>query len=467
MSEKKVGKRLLTWVLVLVMTLSLLPLNVLADEFSGEGTDVVYGYDTGNGWVRNENSNGTDPITNVEGVDSVSKTAEPTGNSNEYTVTLQVQMHTTTETQTSYAKAATVLVIDTSGSMGYCVEHGKKDRCNNSRLGAAKAAAIEFLESYRKGAGRLVALVSFSDGATEACEWKNVSTDEGYQAIAAAINTLSAEGGTNLEQGLDKAQGLLGDSTIPDTASKNIIALTDGKPTYYNEPYDHSWLGIIPDIRPDGDGGDCDEQTFKATKEKAASIRTMGYSLYSICFGAANEEVKNPYTNKKISLFDYLNTYIAPGKTYSANSLTELDSAFGAISNTITTGLSSGTVHDSLPTGVTSSAIPNGTADWDLKDFEKGEEKVGDTTTYTYTKRYTVTIDPTKIPEIQDGNYYPLNGPTTLTVKNSNNEDVTIDFPIPAGKVTLQKYKVTYSWSGLPEGAGGRHPHRQHGVLCR
>ena len=31
MSEKKVGKRLLTWVLVLVMTLSLLPLNVLAD----------------------------------------------------------------------------------------------------------------------------------------------------------------------------------------------------------------------------------------------------------------------------------------------------------------------------------------------------------------------------------------------------------------------------------------------------
>ena len=38
MSEKKVGKRLLTWVLVLVMTLSLLPLNVLADEAGGAGT---------------------------------------------------------------------------------------------------------------------------------------------------------------------------------------------------------------------------------------------------------------------------------------------------------------------------------------------------------------------------------------------------------------------------------------------
>lgn len=36
MSEKKVGKRLLTWVLVLVMTLSLLPLNVLAEDYSAE-----------------------------------------------------------------------------------------------------------------------------------------------------------------------------------------------------------------------------------------------------------------------------------------------------------------------------------------------------------------------------------------------------------------------------------------------
>lgn len=112
MSEKKVGKRLLTWVLVLVMTLSLLPLNVLADETAS--SDVKIGH-------YNENGNWTEgaPIQNLPmGVDSVNKTAEPTGTPNEYTVTLQVQMHTTTETQTSYAKAATVLVIDTSSSMG-------------------------------------------------------------------------------------------------------------------------------------------------------------------------------------------------------------------------------------------------------------------------------------------------------------------------------------------------------------
>lgn len=40
MSEKKVGKRLLTWVLVLVMTLSLLPLNVLA-EYSTSPASIL------------------------------------------------------------------------------------------------------------------------------------------------------------------------------------------------------------------------------------------------------------------------------------------------------------------------------------------------------------------------------------------------------------------------------------------
>ena len=40
----------------------------------------------------------------------------------------------------------------------------------------------------------------------------------------------------------------------------------------------------------------------------------------------------------------------------------------------------------------------------------------------------------------------PPNGPTTLTVKGSNDEDVTIDFPIPAGKVTLQKYNLTINY---------------------
>lgn len=42
MAGKKTGKRLLTWVLVLVMALSLLPLNVLAKDV----------WSTEYGWIR-------------------------------------------------------------------------------------------------------------------------------------------------------------------------------------------------------------------------------------------------------------------------------------------------------------------------------------------------------------------------------------------------------------------------------
>ena len=113
MYGKKTGKRLLSWVLVLIMALSMLPLNVLADEVGGDS--VIYGHYEGNNWTSGPDANAP---SLPEGVDSVSKTAVPTGNPNEYRVKLEVQMHTTTTTHTSYAQAAAVLVIDTSGPMG-------------------------------------------------------------------------------------------------------------------------------------------------------------------------------------------------------------------------------------------------------------------------------------------------------------------------------------------------------------
>ena len=102
-----------------------------------------------------------------------------------------------------------------------------------------------------------------------------------------------------------------------------------------------------------GFGNSCTKEVFEATANTAASICNSGTTLCSICFGAANEEVKNPNTGAYISLFEYLNTYIALNKTCSANDFSGLKDAFDAISSSITSGLSSGTVHDSLPDGVT------------------------------------------------------------------------------------------------------------------
>ena len=286
------------------------------------------------------------------------------------------------------------------------------------------------------GTGRYVALVDFNTNATAAdAGWQDVSTEAGHTAILTAINDLKPDGGTNLDDGLQNANLLFAKSNVQEIDSKNIIALTDGEPTY------HMTKDIFGNPTVGGFGNSCTKEVFEATANTAASICNRGTTLYSICFGAANEEVKNPNTGAYISRFEYLNTYIALNKTYSANDFSGLKDAFDAIFSSITSGLSSGTVHDSLPDGVTCIS-GDFEGNWNLTGAT-GEPGEGGVTTYTYTKTYTVKIDPTAVDAEQYDGYYPLNGPTTLTVKGSNDEDVTIDFPIPAGKVTLQKYDLT------------------------
>ena len=500
MSEKKVGKRLLTWVLVLVMTLSTLPLNVLAAETAS--SDVKIGH-------YNENGNWTEgaPIQNPPmGVDSVNKTAEPTDNPNEYTVKLEVVLKETTTNVPS--QAATVLVIDTSGSMACekkehthsdkcyagewedctrenhpdhwdkvpdivgvkhwkhtdedvgCEDNGiffsqwqyyvkaepEELRCNKEehthssacdcRINAAKAAARNFLDSYRLNAtaGRYVALVDFNTTAKVAAEWQDVSTSDGYTAILNAINNLSANGGTNLEQGLVNAQTLLSDPTVSSIAAKHVIALTDGEPTLYGKD------------GKDGGRNYCDVDTFDATNTAATNLKAVA-RLHTISFGTSTEKMlkkpasfvweSNEYWEYTVS--EYLAACVAsPESAYSADNADQLNSVFAAISTDITSGLSSGTVHDSLPDGVTCIS-GDFEGNWNLTGAT-GEPGEGGVTTYTYTKTYTVKIDPTAVNAEQYGGYYPLNGPTTLTV----GDDVVIDFPIPAGKVTLQKYTVKW-----------------------
>lgn len=140
-----------------------------------------------------------------------------------------------------------------------------------------------------------------------------------------------------------------------------------------------------------------------------------------------------------------MNNYIAPSKTYSAGDFTGLKNAFDAISKDITTGLSSGTVKDRLPAGITSTDFGAKT-EWNLSEADgfTCTTETGNTTYYTYTKTYTVMIDPENetVKEIaaQNDGYYPLNGETTLTV----GDGVVINFPIPAGKVVMPTYPVTW-----------------------
>ena len=121
-------KKFLALVLTLAMVLSLVPATALAtDGTSGTTTnDVVYGHYEGNAW-KDDVPDRSDKLQDT--VTTVDKTAKKVGD-NQYEVTLTVKMKHK-ETAVLPSAAATVLVIDTSGSMNYCTkeEHQHTDAC--------------------------------------------------------------------------------------------------------------------------------------------------------------------------------------------------------------------------------------------------------------------------------------------------------------------------------------------------
>ena len=122
MSEKKVGKRLLTWVLVLVMTLSLLPLNVLADEVGAAETPET-------STTRSTESQG------AQLVKSATKNADGT-----YTIQLESWVTGTVESTTGSVPLDIVLVLDQSGSM------------NGDKLANLKNAVYDFVTAINNDA---------------------------------------------------------------------------------------------------------------------------------------------------------------------------------------------------------------------------------------------------------------------------------------------------------------------------
>ena len=472
-------RRILASLLAFVMLFSLLPVNALADEIAGDASAaVVYGtYNEKGEWVQGTGSGTyTDPDTGV----TLSKIAEPTGTPNEYEVTLTVETSTTTTT-TLPGAAATVLVIDVSGSMAFCAECGSNRhssdckyhkggwfadnsiQSNQTRLYAAQNAAKSFLDAYKgdtSGTGRYVSVVTFETYASTVLDWVDVSTQSGYNAAVAAINRLRADGGTNLQQGLVYANTQMSDEEVAqiDSTQKNVIALTDGQPTYYTK-----------NESVYGPGGNSNQNVLDATEAAATTLKENA-ALYTVCFGVANElcwekgddisdsdsgwfgdsaEADCPYT-----VGEFLETFVATSAdyAYNADNTDELNEAFEAITESITSGITGAglTVDDPMAEGV-EAELPDDegvteTKDgftWDLSSATPEEVVEGNTTYYTYTLTYTVTLDPTVIADFDEDAYYPLNGVTTLTIPGE--PPVKINFPVPGVQGVLPTYTVTYA----------------------
>lgn len=484
-----VRKRGLALLMCICMIFTLLPFSAMAE--TGGDDPVVYGkYSTDGNWQEDKNLNDTATYSlSGENALTLTKTATKTAD-NTYRIDLKVVMTQTTST-TPPGSAATVLVIDTSGSMDICATCNKSDQvwiggpltghyiythkenCKtghsgeveyaDTRLAAAKKAAISFLDKYKgntENTSRYVSVVSFNTKAIVTKDWLDVSVQENYNAVKSAINTLSAGGGTNLDQALYTAKAQFSSDTVKNipASAKNVIALTDGCPTYYrNGTEQHGSYGC-----PD---------TNNTTAGTATELKKVA-GVYTVCFGAANEkcwtkdsihkegglfgigEEKHKYDGPKVG--DFLKGSIATSAShaYNADNTTELMDAFKAITNTIVNGLKSGTVTDPMGDNVSLvGTAPSGfatndggkTYTWELSGAQ-GVTADGKTT-YTYETSYTVKLDTSG--EFDEEAYHPLNGKTTFTAGGE-----TYNFNVPGVKGKAPTYTVTYRYANTaPEGA--------------
>ena len=471
-------KRIFALIMAMCLALSLLPASVFAENESG--SDVVYGnYGTGTTWTQDKKGTGTIEYKTGDGnTITLSKKATPLGD-NTYRIDLEVKT-TQTTTTTPPGAAATVLVLDTSGSMDYCAECGQKNyhasgcehyqepdwdnwfpdnsvKTEETRLAAAKTAATNFLDSYKgdtAGVGRYVSLVSFAGSASVKCDWQDVSTTAGYNAVVRAIRSLSANGGTNLDAGLKNAANQFTKSAVSGISkdSRNVIALTDGAPT---KSASH------------GNGTNGSWAINNETANTAATLRTAA-SVYTVCFGAAGQDTYPGGSTVDVFLEKNIATPATADTKYAYNAAdsSELNAAFKAITTSITTGISSGTVTDPMGPNISVKEKPEAfrTEDgkaytWELANGVKSTD--GSKTTYTYQLSYKVKLDTTG-EGFKENDYYPTNGKTTFT-----SGDESFEFPVPGVKGTIPSYQVKYEYKGdVPTGALAQLPadetHKMH-----
>ena len=439
-------KKFTSYAVALMMSFSLAPINANALTTDNAVTKGYYN-DSGQ-WVQGELDQ-----TLPEGIHSVDKTAEALGN-NTYKMKLKVVTKQKVETFTK--KSATVLVVDTSGSMENTSGSTLKKRIQN-----LKEAANEFVKSYagdKENVGRYLAIADFSSGVKVALNWTDVSSKDGKNNAFTAISKLKADGGTNLDAGIKQATSLFLKDAVKQIQkdNRNTVVLTDGTPTYYLEDCEGGWDtflhthvtidGITYDLAGDGRKGS--EKNVEATSKDAKLLKDQS-TVYTVCYGAATDKT---YKNGP-TVSEFLKGSIATSrdKAYDSSETDDLTEVFKAISESVTTGITGKDLEvfdGSAPyvsvSHVSVSQLPASVQQdtsgfkWKLANATTTTE--GTQTYYTYELEYIVTLDADH-PEFEEGKLYPLNGETYIAMPDGSK----VKFPVPGAKGIKSRYTVTYT----------------------
>ena len=230
-----------------------------------------------------------------EGDVLVTKTVTKTNTLGEYTVTFNIKGKKVTTSTEIKKPLYAVVVFDRSGSMNctkysywmgnkYCAEVGNKWE---SAVNGAKTFAETLLNKVNNAQ---IALVGFSNDAKPLREFANTNLD--------STDFGSANGGTNLQAGLLKANELLSDTSIPENAVKYVVVISDGQPTYYYDNEGHT----------SGNGNSTTKETYEATIGAATTLKNQA-EIFSIGYMLPSGTV---YGNKTAA--DILTEVSSPNK---------------------------------------------------------------------------------------------------------------------------------------------------------
>ena len=475
--RKPVGKRALSLLMALVMSLSLVQITAFAVEEITNYRVVEQGTE----------------VSDNAGLVTIKKTATHKTD-DQFDINLSVTVKKTEETTVTNNPAHIVLVMDRSNSMEE----------NSGRFANARKAAKTFVSALLKGNdtgndnGNRIAVVGFGTKADTGTAFSNdVEKLNGWIESATKAYKNNNNGGTNIQAGIHEAQRLLKNDGF--TGKKIIVVFSDGMPTYsyryvntaevtkchmdwgthvvdeykltgtwhfdYNDRVgsgsaygyrDDFWNNDYPYVRCTCKNHRWEKTDYITVKDilktngdatiaEAKIAKENGTEIYSVYLGGSDEQQnKNALETMKGIVSDAEKNFLF------TNKMEDLAKLFGQIAQTITTETSGLTVSDPMgdfitlgnvqalvDAGVITLAKDGRSFTWILANTPAAnvtEDKTAGTTTYTLT--YPVTLNAAD-PDFVSDTAYPTNGTTTLTYYVTDDTTAhTLDFVVPTVTAT-------------------------------